>query len=245
MKAWDEFENFIKNSYKFSLSSGHIEKFKTYLVELIRWNKKTNLTSSTIPEEILYKHFGDSLAYLLLPSGLTSHSSSPAVADIGTGAGFPGIPLKIVYPDINLFLIESTKKKCMFLEHIRHTLKLKNIQILAERTETVAQNNLYREKFDIVLCRAVSKLPTNLELTLPLSKPEGLCIFWKAKNYQSELNESHKIANLLGGTYLSTIEYELPENISHVLLIFKKIKSTPKKYPRRIGIPEKRPLKPV
>jgi len=242
MNIWDGFENFIKKTYGFSLSSGQIDKFKTYLAELMIWNGKINLTGITDPEEILYRHFGDSLDYLLLPPNKFGIPMGlrQDIADIGTGAGFPGIPLKIIYPEIKLYLIESTKKKCMFLEHMRRTLKLENTEILAERTEGVGQNKTYRENFDIVLCRAVSNLNTNLELALPLLKISGVCIFWKTN--KSELRESYEVADLLGGVYLNTVEYKLPENNSRVLLIFKKVSPAPDKYPRRVGIPPKKPL---
>jgi 16S rRNA (guanine527-N7)-methyltransferase len=204
--------------------------FEKYLVELIAWNQKFNLTAITDPEGIKTKHFADSLL-LLEHLELTDET----VIDVGAGAGFPGIPLKITCPGIKLTLLEATRKKVGFLEHIIKTLGLTGTAAVWARAEDYAAS--HREAFDLAVARAVADLRILAELCLPLVKVGGTFAAWKEVAIEPEIASAQKALGVLGGE-LSAVE----QHPRRSLLIIKKVRPTPPRYPRRPGVAKKQPL---
>lgn len=251
------------------LDQNQIEWFFIFLKELKKWNRKFNLTSITDDREIIVKHFIDSLCcYPAFPSksvvspspycsSFTPSSTPPplrgrkkvggaiSVIDVGSGAGFPGLPLKIYRPEVKLTLLEATRKKVDFLFHICEKLELRDVEIIWGRAEEYAHRLQYREQDDIVVSRAVARLNVLAELCLGFVKPAGLFIAQKAGQVNEELKESSKAIRIMGGELDKVIGYRLSvgrEEISRNLVVIKKVKATPEKYPRRAGIPAKRPI---
>jgi len=208
--------------------------FDIYLAELIEWNKKFNLTAITGPDEIRKRHFEDSLALLSHFSRFTSHCS---LIDIGTGAGFPGLPLKIACPEIKLTLVEATKKKIEFLKHIVNVLGLEGVEIIWGRAEDIVKDK--REQFDLAVARAVAELRVLVELCLPFVKVGGLFIAYKGAKAKEEIKAATNAIKILGGEE----PIRRGGSGSEVsLIIIKKVTKTPPKYPRRPGVAKKRPL---
>jgi 16S rRNA (guanine527-N7)-methyltransferase len=226
------------------LTSRQLEQFQIYYHELIEWNQRVNLTAITGYEEVQIKHFLDSLTVILAlkqPLGKESFR----LIDVGTGAGIPGIPLKIILPDIKLVLLEATAKKTDFLHHIKHKLGLDDVEIIVGRAEDVAHKAQYREKFELVLSRAVARLPTLVELTLPFCAVGGSFIAQKKGDIDPEISQGGKAISLLGGNLREVKRVDLTEfTDSRWLVVIDKVSSTPQQYPRRPGIPAKRPLLP-
>ena len=223
------------------LTPEQIHQFEIYLEELIIWNEKFNLTSIKEPQEIVFKHFLDSLSCLsVIPK--ESQQTSFSLIDVGSGAGFPGIPLKIVYPRIRLTLVDSVGKKIDFCKHIAVTLGLKDVEFLKIRAEDLGQSRQYRESFDWSAARAVAKLPVLLEYLLPLVKTGGFALAQKAQNIEEEMHSSEHALKVLGGVLVKVHPVQLPGMDARNLLVFKKNRSTPPMYPRRSGVPSKKPL---
>ncbi len=237
-------EKLISSARKLGLSldSGQLEQFNIYYQELITWNQRMNLTSITDYEEVQIKHFLDSLTATLAleqPSG----STSLRIIDVGTGAGMPGLPLKILFPNMRLVLLDATAKKATFLHHIKDKLELDNVEIVVGRAEKVAHLGEYRERFDVVLSRAVAPLATLVELTLPFCAAGGSFIAQKKGEIEPELSQANKAISVLGGNLREVKRVDLEEfTDERQLVIIDKISPTPEKYPRRPGIPAKRPL---
>lgn len=224
------------------LSPIQLEQFTIYYRELINWNQRVNLTAITDYEEVQAKHFLDSLA-LTLALKLSVGGVNLRVVDVGTGAGLPGIPLKIILPDVDLVLVEATAKKADFLCHVKHKLGLDNIKVVVGRAETVAHDVEYREKFDLVVSRAVAHLPVLVELTLPFCDIGGGFIAQKKGDIDLEVSQATRVINLLGGRLWEVKRVKMEEFTDvRWLVVIDKIKPTPEKYPRRPGIPAKRPL---
>ncbi len=213
--------------------------FGAYADDLIEWNQNINLTAITAPEAIEMRHFLDSLSVLLavpMTPGLR-------VIDVGTGAGFPGLPLRIVYPFIELTLLESITKKTSFLEHITKRLSLNNVRIANTRAEDAGQDDACRERYDLVLARAVAQMPVLGEYLLPLCKVGGRCVALKGENAVVEAQQAEQALRILGGHLEKVIPVELPQvPETHYLVVIQKIAATPLQYPRRTGMPGKRPL---
>lgn len=214
------------------------EQFFEYMNMLIEWNEKMNLTAITDPEEIILKHFIDSITIL------EDIEDNAKIVDVGTGAGFPGIPLSIMNPTLKITLVDSLNKRLIFLQEVVNKLNLKNIEIIHARAEEFGQNKNYREKFDIATSRAVANLSTLSEYLIPLVKIDGKVISMKASEAQEEINEAKKAIEILGGKIENIKEFNLPQSdIGRTVIIIRKEKQTPNKYPRKPGTPSKEPIK--
>jgi 16S rRNA (guanine527-N7)-methyltransferase len=223
-----------------------VKQFELYYQELIEWNKKINLTAITDYSSVQVKHFLDSLTIILALPGKEVERPDFNVIDIGTGAGFPGVPLKILLPQLRLVLIEPTTKKTAFLHHLTHKLELENVEVLNRRAEEAAHLPRYREQFALVLSRAVALLPTLVELTLPFCRIGGRFIAQKKGEIDREINRAEKAIATLGGKLDQMKKVELDEfSDMRYLVIIDKIYQTPSKYPRRPGLPRRRPIQEV
>jgi 16S rRNA (guanine527-N7)-methyltransferase len=223
------------------LNPRQIEQFSIYYQELVEWNKRVKLTAITDYEEVQIKHFLDSLTVTLaFPPPIKKNLR---IIDVGTGAGLPGTPLKIVLPEIELVLLDATTKKARFLHHLKQKLGLDDIEIVVGRAEEIAHQTRYREKFDITLSRAVAGLPALVELTLPFCAVGGRFIAQKKAGVDSEMNEAAKAIHTLGGRLRETKRINLAEfGEERWLIVIDKIAPTPSQYPRRPGLPGKRPI---
>ena len=220
-----------------TLSEIQLKQFYNYMNLLIEWNKKINLTAITEPDEIILKHFVDSLTISKYISDGTR------VVDVGTGAGFPGIPLKIYRQDIEITLLDSLQKRINFLDEVIRELNLEKIETVHSRVEDFGKDKKYREKFDISTSRAVANLATLSEYLLPLVKIGGKVISMKGSLIEEELENSKNAIKILGGEIERVDEFDLPNSdISRNIILIDKIKETPNKYPRKAGEPSKKPL---
>ena len=218
-----------------------IARFDRYLELLQEWNKKINLTAITEREEVYLKHFYDSITaglYVNFKEGV------PSLCDVGSGAGFPSIPLKIMYPNMRITIVDSLNKRIQFLQTIVDELGLEDVHLYHDRAETFGQNSEFRASFNFVTARAVARMNVLAELCLPLIKKDGVFIAMKASNTEEELIEATKAIATLGGKLREDIQFELPKDAGerHIVLIDKK-KETPNKYPRKPGTPNRKPLK--
>lgn len=235
------------------LSERQAEQFLMYNELLLEWNSFMNLTAITEPEEVLQKHFADSLLPALLPECKTTEpirsGQKRSLIDIGTGAGFPGIPLKIAFPHLQVTLLDSLNKRVNFLNEVITRLGLTDITAIHGRAEDFAKAGQLRETFDLAVSRAVANMSTLSEYCLPYVKVGGCFVAYKASGFTSATADSSEYANaakaikLLGGAADPVIEYTLPESGDpRCLAIIKKTAPTPKKYPRKAGLPAKEPL---
>lgn len=224
------------------LNPGQLDQFYIYYQELLDWNRRLNLTSITDYENVQIKHFLDSLTVTLAWQQPIS-SMDFRLIDVGSGAGLPGIPLKILWPDIKLVLLDSTAKKAVFLHHLKQKLGLDGVEIVVGRAEGVAYDTQYREKFDVVLSRAVAPLPTLVELTLPFCTIGGSFIAQKKGAIDPEISRASQAISLLGGNLREVKRVDLQEfTDERWLVIIDKVSPTSEQYPRRPGTPSKRPL---
>lgn len=219
-----------------NLEAEQIEQFYTYMQELIEWNNKINLTAIIEPEEIIKKHFIDCLSIIKYIK------DDNKIIDVGTGAGFPGIPIKIANKSLNITLLDSLNKRISFLNEIITKLKLSNIETIHARAEEYVANGK-REKYDIAVSRAVANLPTLLEYLMPYVKVNGICICMKGPKAQAELEESKKAIEILGGRLEKIENIKIDENMDRNIIIIRKIKNTPNTYPRKAGKPGREPIK--
>lgn len=212
-------------------------KLYNYMNLLLEWNEKINLTAITDEKEIILKHFIDSFTINKFIN------SGDIMLDIGTGAGFPGLPIKIIRPEVDVFLMDSLNKRINFLNEVIESLQLKNIEAFHSRAEEMAKNNKFREKFDVVTSRAVAKLNILLEYMLPYTKINGKCLCMKGPNIEEEIKEAEKALKILGGEIEKIEKIILPDsNIERKIIIIRKKSATPLKYPRKAGMPTKEPL---
>ena len=220
-----------------TLSEIQLKQFYNYMNLLIEWNKKINLTAIIEPDEIILKHFVDSLTISKYISDGTR------VVDVGTGAGFPGIPLKIYRQDLEITLLDSLQKRINFLDEVIRELNLERIETVHSRVEDFGKDKKYREKFDISTSRAVANLATLSEYLLPLVKIGGKVISMKGSLIEEELENSKNAIKILGGEIERVDEFDLPNSdISRNIILIDKVKETPNKYPRKAGEPSKKPL---
>ena len=238
---YDIFQGILKSEcekIQIELEEKHIEKFYKYMQLLLEWNEKINLTAITDPNEVILKHFVDSLT---INKYIKDNST---IIDIGTGAGFPGIPLKIIREDLQITLVDSLNKRIKFLEEVIEKLELKNIKPIHARAEELGKNIKYREKFDYATSRAVANLSTLSEYLIPLVKIQGKIISMKGSEVEKELIDSKNAISVLGGKILKIDEFNLPSSdIKRNVIIMEKVKNTPNKYPRKAGTPAKDPIK--
>lgn len=226
------------NKWDLSLSETQLEQFERYAVELSRWNERTNLTTITDPREIGVRHFLDSLSL----AQVWRSEPPQSLADIGTGAGFPGLPLKLIWPDMQLLLVESVGKKTEFLQHMVKVLELRDVEIRTSRAEELGRDPRYREQFAGVTARAVATLNVLAEYCLPLCQVGGIFVAPKSAAGEQEAQEAQRAVRLLGGESGPSIPVQLPGIEPRTLVVVHKMQPTPPQYPRRVGIPVKRPL---
>jgi 16S rRNA (guanine527-N7)-methyltransferase len=222
------------------LTTEQLAAFERYKHELIEWNSRFNLTAIRDESGIEIKHFLDSLTCIL-----AFEPSSPprSLIDVGTGAGFPGIPLKLVYPHLRLTLVESIQKKAGFCQHVVETLGLRQVTVLAQRAEDVGQDPQHREAYDVATGRAVAPMPTLVEYLLPLVRIGGMVIMQKGENAPAETQQSEKVIARLGGQLRKIMPIALPAVVEdRYLVVLDKVAQTPAEYPRRTGLPAKQPL---
>jgi len=228
------------------LTPAQVSAFQLYSDELRAWNEKFNLTAITQPQDIQIKHFLDSLSVLkVMDAGRRLVDGGPAwrVIDVGTGAGFPGVPLKIVCPAVQLTLVEATGKKAAFCEHLVQALKLSTVTVVNARAEEVGRRPEHRERYDWALARAVAEMPTLAEYLLPLVKRGGRALAQKGKDAPAETYGASRAIQKLGGELEQILEVELPGVAEpRYLVVLKKVAATPPRFPRRPGVPGKTPL---
>ena len=236
---FEEFEAFfneelIKNNL--SVKKEKYKNFYEYMIGIIEWNKKINLTSIIDEKMFIVKHFIDSLTAERFLKGKNK------IIDIGTGAGFPGIPLKINNEDLEITLLDSVNKKLNVIREITANMNLKNIEIIHSRAEELAKNENYREKYDVAITRAVSNMSTIAEYMLPFVKVGGTVVCMKGPNYEEELEKSKKSIEVLGGKIYKIEKINIDLEMDRVFILIKKEKNTPKEYPRNGGKPLKEPI---
>lgn len=228
-------------NYGFKLSSKQKEQFATYYNKLIEFNKKVNLTRITDKNEVYLKHFFDSITPLLEFSDLFKGEKS--LCDVGAGAGFPSLPIKILCPDLSITIVDSLGKRLKFLDELVSDLSLDKVTLVHSRAEDAGQNKNLREKFDLVTGRAVARMSVLSEYCLPLAKIDGYLVALKGPKAQDELAEAKNAIEVLGGSVKEVKELTLPDtDDERTLIVVKKVKATPKKYPRQAGTPNRKPL---
>ena len=222
------------------LSDKQMQQFASYYETLVSWNEKMNLTAITEEKEVYLKHFYDSITLALA----VDFNPEGALCDVGSGAGFPSIPLKIIFPQLKITIVDSLNKRITFLTHLVNELDLEGVSLFHDRAETFAKLKGQRESYDYVTARAVARLNVLAELCLPLVKKSGFFFALKAAKSEEELQEALPAIRLLGGKFIEDKLIELPiiGDERHILVIEKK-KETPNKYPRKPGLPNKQPLK--
>ena len=237
MNTWHEAAESV---FGISLNSHQLEQFEEYLSILLEWNEKFNLTAIREPEDIRFKHFLDSLS---VTRGWSRFTPPTSLIDLGTGAGFPGIPLKILWPELKLSLVDSVGKKINFCRLVLDSLQLHNAETMAIRGEELGQNPDHREKYQLVTARAVAPLPVLLEYCLPLAQPGGRIVLQKGTDAPEEAERCRSIMHKLGGDLKEVLPIEFPgiEGMRYLVLIDKNT-HTPSIYPRPTGVPSKSPL---
>lgn len=226
-------------SHGITLSDHQKDQFRTYYDMLVTWNDKINLTSITEEHEVYLKHFYDSIT----PSFYHDFTEPLSLCDVGAGAGFPSIPLKIVFPNLNVTIVDSLNKRLQFLNQLANELELEGVRFVHERAENFGKNQDYRASFDIVTARAVARLTVLSELCIPLVKKHGLFLALKSSKGEEELDEARFGIGVFGGRVSDIYQFELPEDAGERQIIkIEKRSQTPKKYPRKPGTPNKSPL---
>ena len=228
----------VLNNWHFDISDIQIKQLDIFYEMLIEKNKVMNLTAITEFDEVIIKHFVDSLSICtVIPSSISN------VCDLGTGAGFPGLPMAIAYPDLKFTLIDSLNKRIKFLQEVVDAIGLKNVELIHGRAEEVGRNKNIRESFDLVVSRAVANIATLSEYCLPLVSVGGYFISFKSGDIADEITLSGNAISKLGGDLKNPVYFSLPDtDINRSFIIIDKVKNTPKVYPRKAGTPSKEPL---
>lgn len=241
----DLFEKLMReglSEFSIELSKLQLHQFYQYFELLVEWNKVMNLTAITEMEDVVTKHFVDSLSLVKVLSDLKSEQVQ--ILDMGTGAGFPGIPLKIVFSELEITLLDSLNKRINFLNEVIEQLGLKKIKAVHGRAEDYGRDREYREKYDYCVSRAVANLSTLSEYCMPYVKIGGAFIPYKSGKIEEELNQSRGAVKLLGGKIEEVITFMLPKtDVERSFVVVRKKEGTSKKYPRKAGLPSKEPLK--
>jgi 16S rRNA (guanine527-N7)-methyltransferase len=221
------------------LSEEQLGQFQRYFELLVEWNEKMNLTAITEQEEVYMKHFYDSLT-----AGMYTDLTKPIrICDVGAGAGFPSIPLKIAFPNLDVTIIDSLNKRITFLNHLASELKLERVQFVHGRAEEMGRKPEHREQYDMVTARAVARMSVLSELCLPFAKTGGTFVAMKAASAADEMERAAKAVGTLGGKTEDVFSFRLPiENSERTIIVVRKEKETPKKYPRKPGTPNKTPI---
>ena len=223
----------------FPLTDRQKEQFERYFELLVEWNEKINLTAITDKDEVYLKHFYDSIAPIL--QGLIENQPI-RLLDIGAGAGFPSLPMKILFPELDVTIIDSLNKRINFLHLLAEELGLSGVHFYHGRAEDFAQDKAFRAQFDLVTARAVARMQVLSELTIPYLKVGGRLLALKASNAPEELEEAKNALNILFSKVEDNLQYELPNGDPRYITVVEKKKETPNKYPRKAGMPNKRPL---
>jgi 16S rRNA (guanine527-N7)-methyltransferase len=226
-----------------SLNAAQLDLFQRYYQELLAWNERVNLTTIVEWEAVQVQHLLDSLACaLVLPAA--ARQSPYAIVDVGAGAGFPGLPLRILLPQSRLTLIESVGKKAAFLRHVTALLRLDRVEVLAVRAEEAGRDPAHRQAYDLAVARAVATMATLAEYCLPLVRPGGLLVAQKGREVEEEVSAAGPALQILGGRLREVRPVQLPglESPRH-LVVVEKVQPTPERFPRRPGLPAKRPLR--
>ena len=225
--------------FGFPLTDRQKEQYERYFELLVEWNEKINLTAITEKDEVYIKHFYDSIAPIL--QGLIENQPI-RLLDIGAGAGFPSLPMKILFPELDVTIIDSLNKRINFLHLLAEELGLSGVHFYHGRAEDFAQDKAFRAQFDLVTARAVARMQVLSELTIPYLKVGGRLLALKASNAPEELEEAKNALNLLFSKVEDNLQYELPNGDPRYITLVEKKKETPNKYPRKAGMPNKRPL---
>ena len=236
-----EIENFLKDAEQFNicLSQQQVDQFVKYYELLVEWNSFMNLTGITEFSEVLKKHFIDSISIF----SYVNQNSISSLIDVGTGAGFPGLPLKIVCPELKVTLLDSLDKRIKFLNCVIDELELQNITAIHGRAEDYASNMEHREFYDMAVSRAVANLSTLSEYCLPFVKKDGIFVSYKSETLEEEVINATNAIQILGGRIMNKYSFYLPgTDIYRTLCFIEKVDSTPDKYPRKAGLPSKKPL---
>lgn len=236
-------EQFVQELSKrnFKLSEQQINQFNQYFTSLIEANKLVNLTRITAQDDVYLKHFFDSLTPLFVFAPV--FTADCHLCDVGAGAGFPSLPIKILKPEIKVTIVDSLGKRLTFLQDLIAQLGLENVTLVHGRAEDVGQNKLYREQYDVVTARAVANMAVLSEYCLPLVKRDGYFVSLKGPKAKEELQDGQKALSVLGGKVIKAEELELPDSAEkRNLILVQKVKATPKKYPRQAGTPHRKPI---
>lgn len=233
----EQFYNAVKEKVGIELSELQKEQYRKYYDLVVEWNQKINLTAITEEDEFYTKHFFDSISLAFYKD----YSNIESICDVGSGAGFPSIPLKILYPNLKVTIVDSLNKRIKFLNLVKDELELTDCNFVHARAEEFGQNKEYRESFEIVTARAVARLNVLAELCLPLVKKDGYFLSLKAQKAEEETKDAINAIKLLGGKLEKDLEFDIEGEERHILEI-RKAKETPNKYPRKAGTPNKKPI---
>lgn len=240
-----EFKDACKE-WNIELTEIQAEMFEEYFRMLVSWNEKMNLTAITERDEVYVKHFLDSMSFCKVLSSLNNENylnGEFSLIDVGTGAGFPGIPIKILYPNCKITLMDSLNKRITFLEEVVRTLKLNNVEVIHSRAEDLGHSDVYREKYDFAVSRAVSNLSSLSEYCLPFVKVGGFFVSYKSEKASEEILAAKSAVFLCGGSLKDEISFVLPgTDLKRTLVVIEKKQNTSVKYPRKAGLPTKKPL---
>ncbi len=233
----EQFYSALKEKVGIELTELQKEQYNKYYNLVVEWNQRINLTAITEEEEFYTKHFFDSISLAFYKD----YSNIESICDVGSGAGFPSIPLKILYPNLKVTIVDSLNKRIKFLNIVKDELGLTDCNFVHARAEEFGQNKEYRESFEIVTARAVARLNVLAELCLPLVKKDGYFLSLKAQKAEEETKEAINAIKLLGGKLEQDLEFDIEGEERHILEI-RKAKETPNKYPRKAGTPNKKPI---